>query len=54
VTIARSLSDTFAGIRPADVVPFVLAQFAGGIAATFAFRWLASDKSVGPTGVQAG
>jgi glycerol uptake facilitator-like aquaporin len=40
VTVARSLSDTFAGIRPADVVPFVLAQLAGGLAATFVFRWL--------------
>ena len=29
VTIARSLTDTFAGIRPADVAGFVLAQFAG-------------------------
>jgi glycerol uptake facilitator-like aquaporin len=43
VTIARSLSDTFAGIRPADVLPFVLAQFAGGVAATFLFRWLTPD-----------
>jgi glycerol uptake facilitator-like aquaporin len=41
VTIARSLTDTFAGIRPADVIPFIAAQFAGGIAATFLFRWLA-------------
>ena len=40
VTIARSLSDTFAGIRPADVLPFILAQLAGGLAATFLFRWL--------------
>jgi glycerol uptake facilitator-like aquaporin len=40
VTIARSLSDTFAGIRPADVLPFISAQLAGGIAATFLFRWL--------------
>lgn len=40
VTIARCLSDTFAGIRPADVPLFVMAQFAGGIAATFLFRWL--------------
>jgi glycerol uptake facilitator-like aquaporin len=40
VTIARCLSDTFAGIRPMDVLPFVLAQVAGGIAATFLFRWL--------------
>src|SRR5216683_1077069 len=43
VTIARSLSDSFAGIRPADVLPFVIAQFAGGIAATFLFRWLVPD-----------
>lgn len=43
VTIARSLSDTFAGIRPVDVLPFVAAQVAGGIAATFLFRWLAPD-----------
>jgi len=40
VTLARSLSDTFAGIRPADVVPFVFAQVAGGLAASFVFRWL--------------
>lgn len=40
VSIARSLSDTFAGIRPTDVPGFVLAQLAGGIAATFLFRWL--------------
>jgi glycerol uptake facilitator-like aquaporin len=41
VTIARSLSDTFAGIRPSDVPLFVIAQFAGGISATILFRWLA-------------
>lgn len=40
VTIARCLSDTFAGIRPGDVPWFVVAQFAGGIAATMLFRWL--------------
>ncbi|HTV57314.1 MAG TPA: MIP/aquaporin family protein [Verrucomicrobiae bacterium] len=40
VTIARCLSDTFAGIRPKDVLPFVAAQFAGGIAATLLFRFL--------------
>ena len=39
VTIARSLSDTFSGIRPADVPGFILAQFTGGIAATLLFRW---------------
>jgi glycerol uptake facilitator-like aquaporin len=40
VTIARCLSDTFAGIRPADVPWFVTAQFLGGIVATLLFRWL--------------
>src|SRR5216684_203024 len=40
VTLARSFSDTFAGIRPIDVPLFIAAQFAGGIAATFLFRWL--------------
>ena len=40
VTIARSLSDTFAGIRPLDALPFVAAQLAAAIAATFLFRWL--------------
>jgi glycerol uptake facilitator-like aquaporin len=40
VTVARCLSDTFAGIRPADVPGFLLAQFAGSIAATILFAWL--------------
>jgi glycerol uptake facilitator-like aquaporin len=40
VTIARSLSDTFAGIRPADVPGFVGAQLAGALAATALFGWL--------------
>jgi glycerol uptake facilitator-like aquaporin len=42
VTIARALSDTFAGIRPGDVLPFVGALVAGGVAATGLFRWLRS------------
>ena len=40
VTLARLFSDTFAGIRPLDVPAFLLAQFAGGLAATLFFRWL--------------
>ena len=40
VTLARALSDTFAGIRPVDVPGFVVAQFAGAAAATLLFRWL--------------
>lgn len=33
ITIARALSDTFAGVRPADVPGFVTAQFLGALAA---------------------
>ncbi|MGA7030594.1 MAG: aquaporin, partial [Candidatus Acidiferrales bacterium] len=44
VTIARALSDTFSGIRPADAPGFVIAQFAGGIAATLVFRWFAPSS----------
>jgi glycerol uptake facilitator-like aquaporin len=40
VTLARSASDTFAGIRPADAPGFILAQLAGAAAATLLFRWL--------------
>jgi len=40
VTIARALSNTFAGIRPVDVPGFLVAQLAGGAAATALFRWL--------------
>jgi len=40
VTIARSLSDTFSGIRPNDVPGFIVAQIAGALAATVMFRWL--------------
>jgi glycerol uptake facilitator-like aquaporin len=40
VTLARAASDTFAGIRPADVPAFIVAQLAGAMAATMLFRWL--------------
>ena len=40
VTVARAFTDTFAGIRPADVPAFVVAQLAGAAAATLLFRWL--------------
>jgi glycerol uptake facilitator-like aquaporin len=40
VTIARSLSNTFSGIRPVDAPLFIAAQLAGALAATFLFRWL--------------
>jgi glycerol uptake facilitator-like aquaporin len=44
VTIARALSDTFAGIRPMDVAPFVLAQLAGAASALAACRWLLAEQ----------
>ena len=40
VTIARSLSDTFTGIRPTDAPAFIAAQLLGALAATLVFRWL--------------
>jgi glycerol uptake facilitator-like aquaporin len=40
VTMARAATDTFAGIRPADAPGFIVAQLAGGGAATALFRWL--------------
>ena len=40
VTIARSMTNSFAGIRPADVTGFVAAQLAGAFGATLLFRWL--------------
>ncbi len=42
ITIARALSDTFAGIRPQDAPAFVIAQFAGALAA------LAVDGALAP------
>jgi glycerol uptake facilitator-like aquaporin len=40
VTIARAFSDTFAGIRPVDIGPFLLAQALGAAAGTVVFSWL--------------
>ena len=40
VTLARAVSDTFSGIRPADAPAFIGAQIMGAIAATLLFRWL--------------
>lgn len=40
VTLARAFTDTFAGIRIADVPGFLVGQFAGAAAATALFRWL--------------
>lgn len=40
VTLARSLTNTFSGIRPADAPGFMIAQLLGAVAATALFRWL--------------
>lgn len=40
VTLARAATNTFAGIRPADVPAFLLAQLIGAACATALFRWL--------------
>ncbi len=45
VTIARSLSDTFAGIAPTSVPAFIAAQLVGAVGATALFGWLFQAKS---------
>lgn len=40
VTIARAFSDTFAGIRPSDAAPFIVAQLAGAAVALLVVGWL--------------
>ncbi|WP_349365136.1 MAG: MIP/aquaporin family protein [Roseitalea porphyridii] len=44
VTIARGLSDTFAGIRPADVPLFILMQLIGAACAVYVARWLFAGR----------
>jgi len=45
VTIARALSDTFAGIAPAHVLAFIVAQIAGALTATWLSAWLFARES---------
>jgi glycerol uptake facilitator-like aquaporin len=45
VTLARSISNTFAGIRPQDIPGFIGAQLLGATAATILFRWLGNDSA---------
>jgi glycerol uptake facilitator-like aquaporin len=40
VTLARAATNTFAGIRPVDTLPFIAAQCAGALTATLLFQWL--------------
>jgi len=47
VTIARALSDSFAGIAPVSAPAFVAAQIAGAVAACFAMSWLFASYEPG-------
>jgi glycerol uptake facilitator-like aquaporin len=47
VTIARMFSDTFAGISPGSVPPFIAAQLAGAAAGTALWVWLFDDEPAG-------
>ena len=44
VTLARSMTDTFAGIRPDDVAGFVVAQLVGALAGLAVVRWMVPGK----------
>jgi glycerol uptake facilitator-like aquaporin len=46
VTLARSLTNTFSGIRPVDAPGFIGAQVVGALAATALFRFLAPARNV--------
>ena len=46
VTIARSLSDTFAGIRPADAPGFIVAQIAGALLALTFASWFLKPSDI--------
>jgi glycerol uptake facilitator-like aquaporin len=45
VTLARALTDSFVGIRAADVVSFIAAQCIGALAAALLFRWLMENRN---------
>jgi glycerol uptake facilitator-like aquaporin len=46
ITLARALSDTFAGIRPVDVPAFMAAQILGALAGLALTRWLFNSGAV--------
>ncbi|WP_411763087.1 aquaporin [Alteriqipengyuania lutimaris] len=50
ITIVRSLSDTFAGIDPAHVPGFIVAQLAGMLLAVLVGGWLSADPPTGEAG----
>lgn len=53
VTIARTLTDTFSGIRPVDAPLFILCQIVGALLATWCFVWLLKSRSAAQAAVAA-
>jgi glycerol uptake facilitator-like aquaporin len=53
VTLARSASDTFSGIRPIDVGPFLAAQVVGAAVAAMLVAWLGTRRRDEPAGAAA-
>ena len=49
ITVARSLSDSFAGIAPADVPLFVAAQISGALVGAFLAHFLFDERNGRPT-----
>ncbi|HFN5283495.1 TPA: aquaporin [Pseudomonas aeruginosa] len=45
VTLARSFTDTFSGIRLSDAAPFIISQFFGGLTALFLARFLSGNAT---------
>jgi glycerol uptake facilitator-like aquaporin len=46
ITLARAMTDSFSGIRPADVPGFIAAQFAGALLAAACGNWLFGDRAI--------
>ena len=47
VTLARSMTNTFSGIRPVDVSGFIVAEFCGALAALMLMSWLLREGGEG-------
>jgi glycerol uptake facilitator-like aquaporin len=52
VTLARTATDTFAGIRPIDAPGFIVAELVGATAATLLFRWLVPSLPASASNVE--
>ena len=48
VTVARTLTDSFSGIRPIDAPAFIATQLLAAVVVTLTFRWLLSDAKAAP------